>query len=44
MSAAETSAPPAATVLRAERITKEFGGLVAVADVSLTSRSTRSSR
>ena len=34
MSAAETSAPPAATVLRAERITKEFGGLVAVADVS----------
>ena len=34
MSAAETSAPPAAAVLRAERITKEFGGLVAVADVS----------
>jgi branched-chain amino acid transport system ATP-binding protein len=34
VSAAGTSAPPAATVLRAERITKEFGGLVAVADVS----------
>ena len=31
MSAAETSAPPAATVLRAERITKEFGILLAVA-------------
>jgi branched-chain amino acid transport system ATP-binding protein len=28
------SAPPAAAVLRAEHITKEFGGLVAVADVS----------
>ena len=34
MSAAETSAPPAAAVLRAEHVTKEFGGLVAVADVS----------
>jgi branched-chain amino acid transport system ATP-binding protein len=32
---AGTSAPPAATVLRAEHITKEFGGLVAVADVSV---------
>jgi branched-chain amino acid transport system ATP-binding protein len=31
---AGTSAPPAAAVLRAEHITKEFGGLVAVADVS----------
>ena len=34
MSAAEASAPPATTVLRAEHVTKEFGGLVAVADVS----------
>jgi branched-chain amino acid transport system ATP-binding protein len=32
---AGTSAPPTAAVLRAERITKEFGGLVAVADVSV---------
>ena len=34
MSPAEASAPPATAVLRAEHITKEFGGLVAVADVS----------
>ena len=34
MSPAEASAPPAAAVLRAEHVTKEFGGLVAVADVS----------
>ena len=34
MSAAEASAPPAAAVLRAEHITKRFGGLVAVTDVS----------
>ena len=34
MSEAETSAQPAATALRAEHVTKEFGGLVAVADVS----------
>jgi branched-chain amino acid transport system ATP-binding protein len=31
----EASAPPAAAVLRAERVTKEFGGLVAVADVTV---------
>jgi branched-chain amino acid transport system ATP-binding protein len=31
---AGTSAPPAEAVLRAEHVTKEFGGLVAVADVS----------
>src|ERR1700678_3362694 len=38
MSAAEDLAPPAAAgpaVLRAERITKHFGGLVAVDDVSV---------
>ena len=35
MSPAEASAPPAAAVLRAEHVTKEFGGLVAVADVSV---------
>jgi branched-chain amino acid transport system ATP-binding protein len=35
VSPAEASAPPAATVLRAEHVTKEFGGLVAVADVSV---------
>jgi branched-chain amino acid transport system ATP-binding protein len=34
VSPAEASAPPATAVLRAEHITKEFGGLVAVADVS----------
>jgi branched-chain amino acid transport system ATP-binding protein len=34
VSPAEASAPPAAAVLRAEHVTKEFGGLVAVADVS----------
>ncbi|HEX6521749.1 MAG TPA: ABC transporter ATP-binding protein [Streptosporangiaceae bacterium] len=37
MSSVEASAPlapPAAAVLRAEHVTKEFGGLVAVADVS----------
>ena len=35
MSAVEVPAPPAAAVLRAEHVTKEFGGLVAVEDVSL---------
>ncbi len=35
MSPAGTSAPPATAVLRAERIRKEFGGLVAVEDVSI---------
>ena len=35
MSPVETPAPPAVSVLRAERVTKEFGGLVAVNDVSL---------
>jgi branched-chain amino acid transport system ATP-binding protein len=35
MSPAETSAPSATAVLRAERIRKEFGGLVAVDDVSI---------
>ena len=35
MSAVEAPAPPAAAVLRAEHVTKEFGGLVAVEDVSL---------
>jgi branched-chain amino acid transport system ATP-binding protein len=35
MSSVETPAPPAVAVLRAEHITKEFGGLVAVNDVSL---------
>ena len=44
MSAGEGPAPPAGpapsallapAVLRAERVTKEFGGLIAVADVSL---------
>ena len=34
VSPAGASAPPAAAVLRAEHVTKEFGGLVAVADVS----------
>src|SRR6201995_80004 len=34
MSPAEASAPPAAAVLRAEHVTKELGGLVALADVS----------
>jgi len=34
VSAAEAPAPPAIAVLRAEHVTKEFGGLVAVADVS----------
>jgi branched-chain amino acid transport system ATP-binding protein len=34
VSAAEAAAPPAVAVLRAEHVTKEFGGLVAVADVS----------
>ena len=34
MSPAEAPAPPATAVLRAEHVTKEFGGLVAVADVS----------
>jgi ABC-type protease/lipase transport system fused ATPase/permease subunit len=35
MSPVETPAPPAVAVLRAEHVTKEFGGLVAVNDVSL---------
>jgi len=35
MSPVETPGPPAAAVLRAERITKKFGGLVAVNDVSI---------
>jgi branched-chain amino acid transport system ATP-binding protein len=35
VSPAGTSAPPATAVLRAEHVTKEFGGLVAVADVSV---------
>ena len=34
MSPAEASAPPAIAGLRAEHVTEEFGGLVAVADVS----------
>ena len=34
MSSALAPAPPAAAVLRAEHVTKEFGGLVAVNDVS----------
>jgi branched-chain amino acid transport system ATP-binding protein len=34
VSAAGASAPPVTAVLRAEHVTKEFGGLVAVADVS----------
>jgi len=34
VSPAEAPAPPAAAALRAEHVTKEFGGLVAVADVS----------
>ena len=34
MSPVETPAPPAVAVLRAEHVTKEFGGLVAVNDVS----------
>jgi branched-chain amino acid transport system ATP-binding protein len=34
MSPVEAPAPPAAAVLRAEHVTKEFGGLVAVNDVS----------
>src|ERR1700747_165497 len=35
MSQVDTPAPPAAAALRAEHVTKEFGGLVAVADVSV---------
>ena len=35
MSRPEAPAPPVTAVLRAEHITKEFGGLVAVADISL---------
>jgi branched-chain amino acid transport system ATP-binding protein len=35
VSLAGAAAPPAAAVLRAERVTKEFGGLVAVNDVSV---------
>jgi branched-chain amino acid transport system ATP-binding protein len=35
MSAATASAPAAASVMRVEHVTKEFGGLVAVNDVSL---------
>ena len=35
MSPVEAPAPPAAAVLRAEHVTKEFGGLVAVEDVSI---------
>jgi branched-chain amino acid transport system ATP-binding protein len=34
VSSIETSAPPAVAVLRAEHVTKRFGGLVAVDDVS----------
>ncbi len=34
MSSVQAPAPPAAAVLRAEHVTKEFGGLVAVNDVS----------
>ncbi|MGE5290352.1 MAG: ABC transporter ATP-binding protein [Micromonosporaceae bacterium] len=34
MSSVEAPAPPAAAVLRADHVTKEFGGLVAVNDVS----------
>ena len=34
MSPIETPAPPAVAVLRAEHVTKKFGGLVAVSDVS----------
>ncbi len=34
MNSIETPAPPAVAVLRAERVTKQFGGLVAVNDVS----------
>ena len=34
MSATEAPAPPAAAILRAEHVTKTFGGLVAVNDVS----------
>ena len=35
MSSVEAPAPPAVAVLRAEHVTKEFGGLVAVNDVSV---------
>jgi branched-chain amino acid transport system ATP-binding protein len=35
MSSVETPAPPAAAVLRVEHVTKAFGGLVAVNDVSI---------
>ena len=35
MSPVEAPAPPAVAVLRAEHVTKEFGGLVAVNDVSI---------
>ncbi len=35
VSPVETSAPPAVAVLRAEHVTKKFGGLVAVNDVSV---------
>jgi ABC-type branched-subunit amino acid transport system ATPase component len=34
MSSAETPAPPAVSILRAEHVTKTFGGLVALNDVS----------
>ncbi len=34
MSSIATPAPPAVAVLRAEHVTKQFGGLVAVNDVS----------
>src|SRR6201984_2401405 len=35
MSQVDTPAPPAAAALRAEHVTKTFGGLVAVKDVSI---------
>src|SRR5262245_66589134 len=35
MSQADAPAPPAAAALRAEHVTKTFGGLVAVKDVSI---------
>ena len=35
MSQVDAPAPPAAAALRAEHVTKTFGGLVAVKDVSI---------
>ena len=35
MSSVETPAPPAVAVLRAEHVTKKFGGLIAINDVSV---------